>query len=433
MCIGRVYSNLCSLQAKLKNNVQLILISSNPKMLLSPVATIAIIFFTAIQQCTCWQWKNSHVNEEFQIRSFPARDGHCTVTYYNITDKTNRIAIFGGSSLNSGDERIAFLDLWISGSKLSSHKWIQVQREFDITGKPMHSWPTARWDHTCSGLQDNFQDVKQNLQRYDNITNTTVNVKDLHPFTFISMGGRTTGNVLNNDVWHCELSMTGWPIVAKWKINDETESICLDCSKSVPTEVFGNIACQSCEAGQNQDDKGNPSCTRCITGKFEVEAMQKKTKACKNCPKGWYFTTKTWANTNQQNELSKFSPRSGHCSLDINVQGYHPYLLKNYKFVSITPTDDHPSLLAARDPTYKNPDSDLMPTTMIFVLGGLSTNGFRGDTWMSVDRGLNWELRSRRGYSARYFHACSNLGRHKLVVLGGRSKSAKSVMNDVWT
>jgi len=315
------------------------------------VLLLSLLFLCA----SPWRWKQAQLNEDFQLRSFPARDGHCSVTYYNITDQTTRIAVFGGSSLNVGDERVAFQDVWISGPTLTD-RWIQVQREFDRLGKPIGIWPSGRWNHRCVAFQDNFETLSHASSNQQNKPSNTTNTAASTPFVFVVVGGRTAGNILTNEVFNCTLRMSGYPPIAVWhKIN---------------------------------------------------------------------VTAKAVAKTNP---LSVFSPRSGHCALGFDVQGYSKTLLSNYKSVSITPTDDHPSLLVP------NTNLKTITTNMLMVMGGLDGTAFRGDVWLSTDRGLSWELRRRRAFPARYFHGCGLLGQHKLVVLGGREKNSNSVMNDVWT
>ena len=132
---------------------------------------------------------------------------------------------------------------------------------------------------------------------------------------------------------------------------------------------------------------------------------------------------------------AKTFQRAGHCALSITTRGYQPTIQKNWKDVSIEPSDEHPSIQAARDPAYKNEVEQygtMKKKTLIFLIAGFGANDiFLNDVWMSSDRGMSWSRRSRGRFPARYFHGCGMLGHHSLVVFGGRERSSTSVMNDV--
>ena len=314
--------------------------------------------------------------------------------------------------MNYGNERLAYLDVWISGPKLTD-RWIQVQREFDANGDPIGPWPSSRWNHECVVIQDDFESSSYNMKSDTSAINRTLTkqyyAKRPAPFVFLAMGGMTMGNKVNNEIWNGTISMVGWPIVGRWhKINQYTACPIADGSaKFTGFKKTVNTNGDYCQCGA----------TSCFQGQVCVASSS-------NCA----------GRTTKEADLSMFSPRTGHCSLRIDVKGYSKDT-NLWKSVQTIPTDAYPSVEASQKIEYENRLNPLnhieSTSTLIFVIGGLSNN-FLGDVWMSSDKGQQWEQRSKFGLSSRYFHGCGFLGRTKMLVLGGRGSQSTDVRNDVW-
>jgi hypothetical protein len=334
-----------------------------------------VVLVAKLNFVTSWQWQNVQMHEEISSRKFSPRDGQCAFKYYNTTDRSTRIAIFGGTTINDGEDRTTHFDLWISG-RSAKDRWIQVQRELDNNGKPIGLWPSARWNHRCVIIQDDFESPI-NLSANESILYYSSRPP---PFVFLSLGGMTSPeNIENNEIWSGSISMVGWPVIGHWKFLNKYS----DCPRTDGTLQFTGF----------KNKKTNLDYCKCGRTSCYIGQICSLTRCAGR-------TTKT-------TQLTTFSPRSGHCALSLQVEGYSP-AANLFQNVKVIPTDNDLSISASKNQNFENPSPlnlNDKRSTLIFVMGGLSS-GFLGDVWMSNDRGISWDLRNKYAFRSRYFHGC---------------------------
>ena len=351
---------------------------------------VALIGTEWMPNAAAWQWTRPFG----AFPGFDARDGGCTFSFFNNSDQTFRIGIFGGTTVKDATDssaRRAFNDVWFSppvsnwvttGGKVAPRKGVWVQAEPlreessspGVPGSRIGPWPEARWDHQCVVFNGDpgLSWEGETVARVNRTENTTNEISRVESFTLFVMGGQRSGK----RAFFGEAS--AWNMTVA------------DMSAAVPSVI--------------------------------------------------------WRRVNTTLRGDAWSPRYGHCALHMRVKGYWQRTLNKARIQS--PEDSFEVRLAKATPSdlarvytdiEERRKEDLLLgehgvdaiTGVTILLGGLTVYGFRGDVWLSTDRGMSWERRNHRAFSGRFFHGCEPIGESAIIVMGGRSGGSDSSLSDV--